>query len=139
MQPGAKWRAALRTRSRTRSRRYNFRPNASRASWTGAWKRPMPNFSRAPRIVNQVAAMKSMVDAFAGYARMPRAKLEALDLNTLVRDVLTLYDAKTLGLVLSLDADLPRIVGDATLLRQVIHNLLQNAQDALAGHAAPCV
>ncbi|MBS0311500.1 MAG: GHKL domain-containing protein, partial [Proteobacteria bacterium] len=43
------------------------------------------------------------------------------------------------GLVLSLDADLPRIAGDATLLRQVIHNLLQNAQDALAGHAAPCV
>ncbi|WP_296894459.1 ATP-binding protein [Thiobacillus sp.] len=90
-------------------------------------------------IVNQVAAMKSMVDAFAGYARMPRAKLDALDLNALVRDVLTLYDAKALGLVLSLDADLPHIVGDATLLRQVIHNLLQNAQDALAGHVAPCV
>jgi len=90
-------------------------------------------------IVNQVAAMKSMVDAFAGYARMPRAKLEALDLNALVRDVLTLYDARALGLVLTLDDDLPRIAGDATLLRQVIHNLLQNAQDALAGHPAPRV
>ena len=90
-------------------------------------------------IVNQVAAMKSMVDAFAGYARMPRAKLEALDLNALVRDVVTLYDAKALGLVLNLEADLPRIAGDATLLRQVIHNLLQNAQDALTGHPAPRV
>jgi len=90
-------------------------------------------------IVNQVAAMKSMVDAFAGYARMPRAKLEALDLNALVGEVLTLYDAKAMGLQLHLDAGLPRIAGDSTLLRQVIHNLLQNAQDALAGHEAPSV
>ncbi len=90
-------------------------------------------------IVKQVAAMKNMVDAFAGYARMPRAKLEALDLNALVHEVLALYDAKTLGLQLHLDADLPLIAGDSTLLRQVIHNLLQNAQDALADHPAPCV
>jgi PAS domain S-box-containing protein len=90
-------------------------------------------------IVNQVAAMNSMVDAFAGYARMPRAQLEALDLNALVREVLTLYDPKAIGLKLDLDADIPRIAGDSTLLRQVIHNLLQNAQDALADHAAPSV
>ena len=90
-------------------------------------------------IVNQVAAMKSMVDAFAGYARMPRAKLDALDLNALVHEVLSLYDAKALGLELHLEPDLPRISGDSTLLRQVIHNLLQNAQDALTGHASPRV
>ncbi len=90
-------------------------------------------------IVNQVAAMKGMVDAFAGYARMPRAKLAALDLNALVREVLALYDARALGLVLHLDDDLPRVSGDSTLLRQVIHNLLQNAQDALAEHASPHV
>jgi nitrogen fixation/metabolism regulation signal transduction histidine kinase len=90
-------------------------------------------------IVKQVAAMKGMVDAFAGYARMPRARLEALDLNALVGEVLALYDAKALGLRLNLEADLPRIAGDSTLLRQVIHNLLQNAQDALTDHPAPSV
>ena len=90
-------------------------------------------------IVKQVAAMKSMVDAFAGYARMPRARLEALDINALVHEVLALYDAKALGLQLNLDPDLPCIAGDSTLLRQVIHNLLQNAQDALTDHSAPCV
>jgi nitrogen fixation/metabolism regulation signal transduction histidine kinase len=90
-------------------------------------------------IVNQVAAMKGMVDAFAGYARMPRARLEALDLNALVGEVLALYDAKALGLRLNLEAELPRIAGDSTLLRQVIHNLLQNAQDALTDHPAPSV
>ena len=88
-------------------------------------------------IVNQVAAMKSMVDAFAGYARMPRPKLVPLDLNALVREILALYDGKLLGLELHLDPDLPPVVGDSTLLRQVIHNLLQNAQDALADHVAP--
>ena len=90
-------------------------------------------------IVNQVAAMKSMVDAFAGYARMPKAKLEALNLNALVREVLALYDTRALGLSLNLDENLPRVVGDSTLLRQVIHNLLQNAQDALVDHPAPRV
>jgi nitrogen fixation/metabolism regulation signal transduction histidine kinase len=90
-------------------------------------------------IVSQVAAMKSMVDAFAGYARMPRAKLDALDINALVVEVLTLYDAAAMGLKLDLEEGLPRIAGDSTLLRQVIHNLLQNAQDALAGHPAPNV
>ena len=90
-------------------------------------------------IVSQVAAMKNMVDAFASYARMPRARLDALDLNALVREVLALYDARALGLVLELDDRLPFVAGDSTLLRQVIHNLMQNAQDALVGHEAPQV
>lgn len=90
-------------------------------------------------IVNQVTAMKSMVDAFANYARVPRVVLAPLDLNALVREVLTLYEPKAEGLSLELDPALPPIVGDATLLRQVIHNLMQNAQDALTGHAAPRV
>ncbi len=90
-------------------------------------------------IVNQVAAMKSMVDAFATYARMPKAVLTALDLNELVRDILRLYDAKSMGVQLELQENLPLIAGDSTLLRQVIHNLLQNAQDALADHVSPHV
>lgn len=90
-------------------------------------------------IINQVAAMKAMVDAFANYARMPRARLEALDLNALVGEVLTLYDAGAIGLTLELEPALPKITGDSTLMRQVIHNLLQNAQDALAGRPEPKV
>ncbi|KAB2311037.1 HAMP domain-containing protein [Betaproteobacteria bacterium SCN2] len=82
-------------------------------------------------IVNQVGAMKSMVDAFASYARMPSAQIAPLDLNALVREVLTLYDSA--GVQPDLSADLPLASGDSTLMRQVIHNLLQNAQDALAG------
>jgi nitrogen fixation/metabolism regulation signal transduction histidine kinase len=84
-------------------------------------------------IVNQVGAMKGMVDAFASYARMPSARIAPLDLNALVREVLTLYDG--VGIQPELAADLPLVAGDSTLMRQVIHNLLQNAQDALAGQA----
>ncbi len=82
-------------------------------------------------IVNQVGAMKSMVDAFASYARMPSAQIAPLDLNALIGEVLTLYDGA--GVQLALGENLPLVAGDSTLMRQVIHNLLQNAQDALNG------
>jgi nitrogen fixation/metabolism regulation signal transduction histidine kinase len=89
-------------------------------------------------IVNQVAALKSMVDAFSQYARTPEPSMRELDLNALTREVLTLYESSLGGAVqLDLAPRLPAVVGDAAQLRQVIHNLLQNAQDALAETAAP--
>ena len=88
-------------------------------------------------IVNQVTAMKRMVDDFRDYARVPPARLSPLALNTLVEEVAALYGAEagTGAIQLSLRPGLPLIEGDATQLRQVIHNLLVNAQDALAGRA----
>ncbi|OUL76132.1 sensor histidine kinase [Paraburkholderia hospita] len=94
----------------------------------------------ATTIVNQVAAMKQMVDDFRDYARTPPAVLSNLQLNELVSEVLTLYgieEGKT-PIVVEL-ANLPVIRGDATQLRQVIHNLLQNAQDAVADIGQPRV
>jgi nitrogen fixation/metabolism regulation signal transduction histidine kinase len=86
-------------------------------------------------IINQVAAMKSMVDDFGEYARTPAPDLQPLDLNALVREVLDLYEHAGVAVRPKLQAGLPQMIGDATQLRQVIHNLLQNAQDALAGGA----
>lgn len=60
-------------------------------------------------IVNQVAAMKGMVDAFASYARMPSARIGPLDLNALVREVLTLYDGAVMQAELA--AGLPLAAG----------------------------
>ncbi|QOL50166.1 sensor histidine kinase [Massilia litorea] len=84
-------------------------------------------------IVNQVDAMKRMVDDFRDYARTPPAVLEPLDLNALIEEILTLYLAEDASDVIhaTLAPNLPRVMGDPTQLRQVIHNLLQNAQDAL--------
>ncbi len=85
-------------------------------------------------IVTQVQAMKQLVDEFRDYARLPAAQLAPLDLNAVVLEVLALYgQAQEQGrMVAQLAGDLPAIMGDATQLRQVIHNLLQNALDAVA-------
>ncbi len=82
-------------------------------------------------IVSQVAAMKNMVMEFADYARMPSPKMAALDMHQLLHEVLGLYEANRISIVQQLDAERTWVKGDATRLRQVIHNLLQNAQDAL--------
>jgi nitrogen fixation/metabolism regulation signal transduction histidine kinase len=89
-------------------------------------------------IVNQVDAMKRMVDDFRDYAKAPPAVLEKLDLNALIGEILHLYLAEddTDIIHTNLAPNLPAVLGDATQLRQVIHNLLQNAQDALAEHGA---
>ncbi len=84
-------------------------------------------------IVAQVQAMKKLVDEFRDYARLPATRLEPLDLNALVAEVLALYGQamEHKHLVADCEAGLPRIMGDATQLRQVIHNLVQNGLDAV--------
>lgn len=85
-------------------------------------------------IVNQVQAMKTLVNEFRDYARLPAAHLTSIDLNGLVTEVLTLYTTaqETGHLRAAFGKALPAIEGDATQLRQVIHNLVQNALDAVA-------
>lgn len=93
-------------------------------------------------IVDQVDAMKRLVNEFRDYARLPAAELKPVDLNALVQDVLHLYAAEEHAAVpghvpvrAELDPACPAIVGDAQQLRQVLHNLLQNAEDATEGAA----
>jgi nitrogen fixation/metabolism regulation signal transduction histidine kinase len=95
---------------------------------------------RATRtIVNQVTALKGMVDAFSQYARSPEATPQSLDLNQLVREILTLYDAMGLHIRADLATRLEPVFGHPGQLRQLIHNLLQNAQDAVVGTPEPCI
>lgn len=85
-------------------------------------------------IVKQVDAMKRMVDDFRDYARTPPAVLVPLRLNELIEEILNLYLRGDDGDIIhpQLAPNLPMVMGDPTQLRQVIHNLLQNAQDAMA-------
>ena len=86
-------------------------------------------------IINQVQAMKRMVDDFRDYARLPAPEVAPLDLNALIREVLGLYESSSASIDTELADDLGPILGDATQLRQIIHNLLRNAEDALEGRA----
>jgi nitrogen fixation/metabolism regulation signal transduction histidine kinase len=83
-------------------------------------------------IVNQVTALKAMANDFRDYARLPAPRPVRMDLNGLVREVLALYEHSDVPIRARLASPLPAVWADATQIRQVLHNLLQNAQDALA-------
>ncbi len=92
-------------------------------------------------IVDQVDSMKRLVDEFRDYARLPAAELKPLQLNQVIADVLQLYPSNTTLAPVSadLDPDCPPVLGDVHQLRQVLHNLLQNAQDAAEGRTDAAV
>jgi nitrogen fixation/metabolism regulation signal transduction histidine kinase len=79
-------------------------------------------------IIRQVQAMKEMVNDFRDFAKTPSPQLKSVSINTLTQEILGLYEGSPLKT--QLDPLCPNIMGDSTQLRQVIHNLLQNAQDA---------
>ena len=81
-------------------------------------------------IVEQVEAMKRLVNEFRDYARLPAAVLVPIDLNAAVQDILNLYEQAICPVVFSPCAGQPMVEADVQQLRQVIHNLVQNAQDA---------
>jgi len=87
-------------------------------------------------IVGQVTAMKGLVDAFAQYARLPAPRIERLDLNVLVSEVLHMYEGGV-HIERHLAEGLPPVAGDPALLGQVLVNLMKNAQEALETTAAP--
>jgi nitrogen fixation/metabolism regulation signal transduction histidine kinase len=85
-------------------------------------------------IVNQVEAMKHMVNDFRDYAKTPPPTLAALDLNALVSEMLQLYEADADLIRANLAPELPLALADGSQMRQVLHNLIKNAREALAEH-----
>lgn len=81
-------------------------------------------------IVNQVTAMKQMVDDFRLYAKIGSPRVEPINLAEFVQEVTNLYLAGDIRLHLNLDTSVPMIEADANMLRQVLHNLISNAMEA---------
>jgi len=79
-------------------------------------------------IITQVQAMKTMVNNFRDFGKKPSPNMVTVNLNTLIQDILGLYEGTQIEL--KLDPHAPEILGDPTQLRQVIHNILQNSIDA---------
>ncbi|HEU4618102.1 MAG TPA: ATP-binding protein [Gammaproteobacteria bacterium] len=84
-------------------------------------------------IIQQVEAMKEMVNAFSQYARTPDVELSRFDLNELIAEVTELYRSPDhpVAIKLSFDRDLPLVEADASRMRQVFHNLMRNAIEAM--------
>ena len=91
--------------------------------------------SRSTRtIVQQVEAMKRMVDDFTEYARPSRSQREDLDLLALVQEIIVLYSADpNVQIELQAAEKVPLIKADAVSIRQVLHNIFKNALEAMAG------
>lgn len=92
-------------------------------------------------IIQQVQAMQSMVNAFSEYARTPELNLIRLKLNHLVAEVADLYRGKETGatFTVELDDNIPAIEADAGRMRQMLHNMIKNALEAVDGNPHPRV
>jgi nitrogen fixation/metabolism regulation signal transduction histidine kinase len=88
-------------------------------------------------IIQQVEAMKEMVNAFSQYARAPEVELSRFDLNELIGEVTELYrhQENPAAIKLALDPTLPQIEADIGRMRQVLHNLMRNALEAMESQA----
>ncbi len=86
-------------------------------------------------IVQQVEAMKEMVNAFSDYARAPDMDFSLFDIDKLAHEVVDLYRAQESGvqIILTTDPTMPLIEADMGRVRQILHNLLRNAVEALEG------
>ena len=84
-------------------------------------------------IVQQVEAMKEMVNAFSDYARAPDIDINVFSLEKLANEVVDLYRAQESGIeiVLNTDPTLPKIEADIGRVRQMLHNLIRNSTEAL--------
>ncbi len=84
-------------------------------------------------IIQQVAAMKEMVNAFSEYARTPEMAMARFDLNQLIAEVADLYrhPEQPLTLQLHVDPSLPIVEADAGRMRQVFNNLIGNALESM--------
>jgi nitrogen fixation/metabolism regulation signal transduction histidine kinase len=84
-------------------------------------------------IVQQVEAMKSMVNAFSEYAKPAIIHLQPVDLRRLIEEVVALYPPSSgLQFQLGLEEGLPPVSADPVKMRQVLHNMIKNAQEAIA-------
>jgi nitrogen fixation/metabolism regulation signal transduction histidine kinase len=86
-------------------------------------------------IVQQVEAMKRMVDDFAEYARPSKKQVVHLNLQGLVQELLVLYNNPVIQTKLTsqFNAEEVMVYADPDSIRQVVHNLLKNAQEAMEG------
>lgn len=83
-------------------------------------------------IINEVSSLKSMVDEFSQFARLPKVKLENGNLNELITQTVYLYQDREVKLESDLAVDLPKAMLDDEQMKRVFVNLIENSIEAFA-------
>lgn len=85
-------------------------------------------------IVQQVQAMKEMVQAFSEYARAPNLQMQTMALSVLIGEVLDLYagEEQKVAITFHPGDGIPLVEVDAGRIRQLLHNLIRNAIESLS-------
>jgi len=84
-------------------------------------------------ILEELRLLRGIIDEFSGFARLPRPRLEATDVNGVVEQVLALHGARAgaVAITSKLDRALPPVPADRDLLTHALGNLVANALDAM--------
>jgi two-component system nitrogen regulation sensor histidine kinase NtrY len=111
-----------------------------------AWLKEDPAFEKVVTestrsIVDELEALKNLVDEFAQFARLPAACLEPAALHDVVDQALSLYDGLFPGVAFErrLAPDLPPLRLDADQMKRVLINLVDNAIEATEGRGTVLV
>ena len=88
-------------------------------------------------IVNQVQALKTMVNEFSEYSRPTAKNIKAFNLVVLLENIIELYQSTTIKITLNVTNKIILIKADENKIRQVIINLVENAKDGLAKEKNP--
>ena len=80
-------------------------------------------------ILREVSSLKSMVDEFSRFARLPNVKLESGNLNEIIEQTILLYEDRHLDVQIKtkLAENLPDTLIDEEQLKRVFVNLIDNA------------
>ncbi len=87
-------------------------------------------------IIEQVVTMQKLVQAFSDYANAPEVELKPTQLNSLISNIAEMYQDPTANWQVSaeLDDSCMKVMADTSRLRQLLHNLIKNAIEALEGN-----
>ncbi|MCA1608533.1 MAG: GHKL domain-containing protein, partial [Acidobacteria bacterium] len=91
-------------------------------------------------ILREVSGLKSMVDEFSQFARLPEINLKPGDLNELIEQSLLLYQDRGEKVTIELQpaGNLPVLMFDAEQLKRAIVNLIDNAIEAFDEDQSDC-
>jgi PAS domain S-box-containing protein len=116
----------------------NFHKNFVGIGGNGLHSNPSDQSAKLEKIVDEstetilreVSSLKSMVDEFSRYARLPDASLEEGDLNEILKQSIALYQDRELEFELDLDEKLPNAAIDLEQIKRVFVNLIENSSEA---------